>query len=93
MIAVDKPDANTTTMATGLKIKAALDTRAYGTAVDVTDEEFAATNLKPGRFYGDWKPCDWPTTTRHIGSPIDGRPLTWAVGLEPQGRCERRERP
>jgi hypothetical protein len=45
--------ANTTTT-TGLKIKAALDTRAYDTAVNVTDEEFAAVNLKPSRFHGDW---------------------------------------
>jgi hypothetical protein len=45
--------ANTTTT-TGLKIKAALDTRAYDTAVDVTDEEFTAINLKPSRFHGDW---------------------------------------
>jgi hypothetical protein len=45
--------ANTTT-ATGLKIKAALDTRAYDTAVDVSDEEFAAVNLKPSRFHGEW---------------------------------------
>jgi transposase len=45
--------ANTTTL-TGLKIKAALDTRAYDTEVDVTDEEFAAINLRPSRFHGDW---------------------------------------
>jgi transposase len=45
--------ANTTTT-TGLKIKAALDTRAYDTAVDVPDEEFAAIKLRPSRFHGDW---------------------------------------
>ena len=45
--------ANTTTT-TGLKIKAALDTRAYDTEVDVSDEEFAAINLRPSRFHGDW---------------------------------------
>ena len=45
--------ANTTT-STGLKIKAALDTRAYDTEIAVSDEEFAAINLKPSRFHGDW---------------------------------------
>jgi hypothetical protein len=45
--------ANTTT-ATGLKIKAALDTRAYDTALDVSDEALAAINLRPSRFHGDW---------------------------------------
>jgi hypothetical protein len=45
--------ANTTT-ATGLKIKSALDTRAYDTEVEVSDEEFAAVNLRPSRFHGDW---------------------------------------
>jgi len=45
--------ANTTT-STGLKIKAALDTRAYETAVDVSDEKFAAIKLRPSRFHGDW---------------------------------------
>jgi hypothetical protein len=37
-----------------LKVKAALDTRGYDTAADVTDEQFAAINLKPSRFHGDW---------------------------------------
>jgi hypothetical protein len=45
--------ANTTTT-TGLKIKAALDTRAYDTEVEVSDEEFAAIKLRPSRFHGDW---------------------------------------
>jgi hypothetical protein len=45
--------ANTTTT-TGLKIKAALDTRSYDTEVAVSDEQFAAINLKPSRFHGDW---------------------------------------
>ncbi|MEY4547433.1 MAG: hypothetical protein RL685_3628 [Pseudomonadota bacterium] len=45
--------ANTTT-ASGLKIKAALDTRAYDTAVAVSDDEFATINLKPSRFHGGW---------------------------------------
>jgi transposase len=45
--------ANTTT-STGLKIKATLDTRAYDTDVDVSDEELAAIKLRPSRFHGDW---------------------------------------
>ena len=45
--------ANTTTT-TGLKIKAALDTRSYDTEFEVSDEEFAAINLRPSRFHGDW---------------------------------------
>ena len=45
--------ANTTTN-TGSKIKAALDKRAYDTDVNVSDEQFAAINLRPSRFHGDW---------------------------------------
>ena len=45
--------ANTTTT-TGLKIKSAIDTRSYDTAVKVSDEAFAAVNLKPSRFHGEW---------------------------------------
>jgi len=45
--------ANTTT-STGLRIKAALDTRSYDTSRRVTDEDFAAINLKPKQFHGDW---------------------------------------
>ena len=45
--------ANTTTR-TGLKIKAALDTRSYEAAIDVSSENFAAIKLKPSRFHGDW---------------------------------------
>jgi hypothetical protein len=45
--------ANTTTR-TGLKIKAALDTRSYEAAISVSNEDFAAIKLKPSRFHGDW---------------------------------------
>ena len=44
---------STTTIA-GLKIKAALNTWSYDTEVEVSDEEFAAINLRPSRFHGDW---------------------------------------
>ena len=45
--------ANTTTR-TGLKIRAALDTRSYEAAISVSNEDFAAIKLKPSRFHGDW---------------------------------------
>ena len=45
--------ANTGTTA-GLKIKAALDTRAYDTEREVSDEDFAAIKLRPSRFHGEW---------------------------------------
>src|SRR5271169_118341 len=41
--------ANTTTQ-TGLKIRAALDTGSYPTGLSVTDQEFAALNLKRAEF-------------------------------------------
>ena len=43
-----------TTTRTGLLVKAALDTHAYDTAIQVTDEEFARLRLRPHAFHGDW---------------------------------------
>jgi DDE family transposase len=43
-----------TTTRTGLRVKAALDTRRYGTAVHVPDEVFARLKITPHRFHGDW---------------------------------------
>jgi transposase len=45
--------ANTTTT-TGLRIKAAMDTRSYEKDIRVSDEELANVNLKPHKFHGDW---------------------------------------
>jgi hypothetical protein len=45
--------ANTTT-ASGLKIRAALDTQSYETGLTVSDEELAALNIKRAKFHGDW---------------------------------------
>ena len=45
--------ANTTTTK-GLKIKAALDSRSYPLAVNISDEELAAIKLKANRFHGEW---------------------------------------
>lgn len=45
--------ANTRTRA-GLLVKAALDTRQYDTAIQVSDDEFAALHITPHAFHGDW---------------------------------------
>ena len=49
------------TMATGLRIKARLDTRIYPTGVKVSPKELAKVNLKPAVFQGKWNysvlPC------------------------------------
>lgn len=43
-----------TTTRTGLRVKAALDTRRYDTAVPVPDEIFARLKITPHPFHGDW---------------------------------------
>jgi len=43
-----------TTTRTGLRVKAALDTRRYDTAVQVPDEVFARLRITPHIFHGDW---------------------------------------
>jgi hypothetical protein len=43
-----------TTTRTGLRVKAALDTRRYDTAVQVPDEVFARLKITPHAFHGDW---------------------------------------
>ena len=43
-----------TTTRTGLRVKAALDTRRYETAVQVPDEVFARLRITPHAFHGDW---------------------------------------
>jgi hypothetical protein len=43
-----------TTTRTGLRVKAALDTRRYETAVHVPDEVFARLRITPHTFHGDW---------------------------------------
>lgn len=43
-----------TTTRTGLRVKAALDTRRYNTAVQVPDEVFARLRITPHAFHGDW---------------------------------------
>jgi len=43
-----------TTTRTGLRVKAALDTRRYDTAVPVPDEVIARLKITPHKFHGDW---------------------------------------
>jgi hypothetical protein len=43
-----------TTTKTGLHIEAELDTNAYETGIEVSDEELAALHLKKDKFHGDW---------------------------------------
>jgi hypothetical protein len=43
-----------TTTRTGLRVKAALDTRRYETAVHVPDEVFTRLKITPHAFHGDW---------------------------------------
>ena len=44
---------NTTTRA-GLKVRAELDPAPYPTGLKVSDTDFAAVQLQPGAFHGDW---------------------------------------
>ena len=43
-----------TRTATGLRVRAGLDTQSYETGVKVSDEDLAAVKLKRDRFHGDW---------------------------------------
>ena len=43
-----------TTTRTGLRVKAALDTHRYQTALQVTDDVFARLRITPHAFHGDW---------------------------------------
>jgi hypothetical protein len=43
-----------TTTATGLIVRAALDSRQYETGIKVSDEELARLRLPPAKFHGEW---------------------------------------
>ena len=43
-----------TTTRTGLRVKAAIDTHHYATAIHVSDEELAHLQITPHAFHGDW---------------------------------------
>jgi hypothetical protein len=45
--------ANTTTK-TGLTVRAVLDTDAYETGIEVSDEQLASVRLTPAKFHGEW---------------------------------------
>jgi hypothetical protein len=55
--------ANTTT-AQGLKIKAQLDSGTYPTGLKVSDQQFAAVNLHPASFHGEWNYAILPASRR-----------------------------
>jgi hypothetical protein len=44
----------TTTTKSGLRVEAQLDTNAYPTKINVSDEEMATLNIKPHAFHGEW---------------------------------------
>jgi transposase len=54
--------ANTTTT-TGLRVKAAADTRSYKKGIRVSDAEIETVNLKRHRFHGDWNYAIGPLTS------------------------------
>jgi hypothetical protein len=43
-----------TTTKTGLLVRAAIDSHAYETGVEVTDEELARLQITPSKFHGEW---------------------------------------
>ena len=43
-----------TTTKTGLVVRAAIDSRAYETGVEVTDEELVRLQITPSKFHGEW---------------------------------------
>jgi hypothetical protein len=43
-----------TTTATGLKVKAALDTDRYESGIKVSDDELAAVHIQRDEFHGEW---------------------------------------
>lgn len=46
----------------GLTITAELDQHSYPTGIEITDNDFAAINIKPDRFHGDWNYTISPPT-------------------------------
>lgn len=50
-----------TTTATGLRVQAELDTGCYPTGIRITPKQFAAVNLFPADFHGDWNYTIYPS--------------------------------
>ena len=53
-----------TTTAKGLRVTCRLDRRHYPTGRKVSDEAFAAINLTPAAFHGEWNYCIYPRASR-----------------------------
>jgi hypothetical protein len=49
-----------TTTRQGLSVQAALDSRKYDTAIQVSDDHMAQIRLAPAEFHGDWNYCIMP---------------------------------
>ncbi|WP_327745477.1 ISAzo13 family transposase [Streptomyces europaeiscabiei] len=58
-----------TTTKTGLTVHAELDTNAYPTGIQVSDDEIAALPITRHRFHGDWN------YTLHPQHPLDATPM------------------
>src|SRR2546427_1672708 len=55
-----------TTTRRGLTVRADLDTGAYPTVVKVADADFAAVQLEPAAFHGDWNYTIVPHSTAQV---------------------------
>jgi transposase len=55
-----------TTTAKGLKVTCRLDRRRYATGRKVSDQEFAALNLAPNAFHGEWNYSIRPRPLKHL---------------------------
>ena len=53
-----------TKTSTGLTIKARLDKHSYETGIEITNEDFAAINIKRDKFHGDWNYTIHPAPQR-----------------------------
>jgi len=59
-----------TTTATGLRVRAALDPSLYPTKLQVTDDELARVQLHPATFHGEWNYTIHPTPLAQPGAII-----------------------
>ena len=57
-----------TTTATGLRVRAALDPSRYPTKLQVTDDELARVQLHPATFHGEWNYTIHPTPLTQPGA-------------------------
>jgi len=45
---------------TGLKVACEIDDKEYETGIEISDEQFAALNISPNKFHGEWNYCIFP---------------------------------